>query len=209
MQFLVASSYPYAARYIRGELPKVVNRHRILAALMQHGHLSPDLARRTLGPDTTLKINAVDRGPGRYGYYAGAGDIAQIARTILRQYDRLMALVQPARGLPHEWRMLLRRANGMLEAAILHQVVNWGAVKAGKPRGKTSLTRPQTEPGDEFEIQAYGGIVSTQGIPGWIGWGYVPEGDGLVATAFDEAPDYPPGRPPGNEERAAPSGDDS
>jgi len=195
VHFLVAGSYPHIARFVRGDLPRVASRKRVFDALVQHAHLEEDLARLIVGPGSHLKLMVIDRGPGRHGYYPGIGDAIQVAVIIARQYEALMEMAPAPGRRPRAWQLLTHEANAMLEAIILHQVVNWGAARAGHVAKKKSLMRPQSEPGDEFETQAYGSTMSRIPISGWMGWSYVEDGDSMIATPYDEQPGYPPAMP--------------
>lgn len=196
VQFLVAGSYPHIARFVHLELPQVANRKRVFDALVHHGHLGLVEARQIVGSGPQVRLVITDRGPGRHGYYPGIGDTIQLAEVVARQYDALMKMAPLQGRRPRAWQLLIQDANAMLEGIILHHVVNWGAARGGHDVAKkTSLMRPQTEPGDEFEAQAYGKVLSKIPIAGWIGWSYVPDGDAMIATPYDEQSGYPPEMP--------------
>lgn len=175
--------YPNVARFVRGELPKVIDKPRIFNAFIEYGEFKSEKAAKTAltyGENPQLAVKELP--VGKYGYYPGNGDEIQLNQTIAEQFEKTIAFSYQPYGRPADWDRLLRDVNRMLEAIILHEIVHWHDVKDGRTRDP--IPEPGNDWGNKFENKAYGRSFSSTDIKDWMGWQYVKDNKKTYAIPY-------------------------
>ncbi len=174
---------------VRGELPKAIADRRVFKAFVRFGQFTPEQARQAIGKGAKPRLAIADLDVGVYGNYPGSGDTIRLNRVIARQYEKLLTCGYQPYGKPADWDRLLRQGTKMVEAILLHEIVHWH----DKQSDGLFSDRPNPDNhdwGQEFETAAYGKILSSHDIEGWMGWRYIQHRGRTHTIAFDDEPGY-------------------
>lgn len=177
---------PHLATLLKRRLPKVPGNARVFRYFKKYAQLDDKGARKALSLNSNPDIILKNLPPGVYGNYPGIGQEIQFSETINSQYESIIFMAKNSGRHTERWRKLIARAELIIEAIVLHEMVHWGDKNAdAETLDGYAVSKGWKDWGHKFVRAAYGKLftyksgfnkhghkvkVPNTDIAGWLGW---------------------------------------
>ena len=146
------TKYPKLHYYLRVDMPKVANVNAIVSEIKKHsGATSRKTIKDALKWGNTPRIEVVDNlvcaGVKAYGCYAWGGDVLQVDKALVEDFEAGKGIVKNSKG----------QRVYLLGVTILHELTHW----ADAQDGVDDLVPgdPSNEEGNAYEKGVYGKVL--------------------------------------------------
>ena len=145
-------TFPKFHYYVRVELPKVSEATAIVAKIKKFsGKTTKNTIKRALewgnGPTIEIVENLQCAGVMSYGCYAWGGDVLQVDKDLVEDFESGKGVVKNARG----------KRVFLVGATLLHELTHWADAKDGVDDAVPG--DPSNEEGNAFEKAVYGKVL--------------------------------------------------